>query len=451
MTQLGRQCKEFASRFTWNKNVELLERIIQDTVAESSRTYRRRSSAIHNARSLFYELYFQAYNVLRHYPSVVRFYKSLLVLAASLRNFPARLNYRPELQTTGSEVEISPVRRISTTPRSQYQQGLVSICILTKNKLDLIKPCLEAIVKHTNPNRAEILVGDTGTTEREVLDYYRTLPDAIRVFSYDFYHFSKNNNELAGEARGEFVLFLNNDTRVTEGWLESLCKPFEFTNLAVAGPKMLFEDGSIQHAGVEISTRDPYRYIGWHPYAGFAADYPDANYAKAVPGVTGACVVIRHDVFDRFGGFPEIYQEECQDLDLCLQVGKSGYRIVYIPESCIYHYENRTRTIRESAHDRDLFRRRWKNYIDSVIFSRPQQSVRWEPLVCVIISGDENLDDRNIEQVIRLGERFPELAVTVKAKTLDASLTYNDVLEKFRLRNITVDYEDNVRYDHVLV
>jgi GT2 family glycosyltransferase len=253
----------------------------------------------------------------------------------------------------------------------------VSVCILTRDGYDFISACLRSLLETTTSHEVEILVGDTGSADPRGLDFYRSLPAHVQVLFLGRYHFSKNNNDLARRARGEFLLFLNNDTRATPGWLPHLLAPMRCDRVGIVGAKLLFDDGTIQHAGVEIATDEPYRYIGWHPLRGAPADTPPANVALSLPGVTGACLLVRRALFGRLGGFDEQFAEECQDLDLCLRAAGQGYHVVYEPRSVLFHFENGTRTVRESLPDRGLFRARWAAFLEAGILRTPRQGEPW--------------------------------------------------------------------------
>jgi GT2 family glycosyltransferase/glycosyltransferase involved in cell wall biosynthesis len=456
METLGRDCEKFVSRFTWEANINSLENLMSGLLEQQSRVASTRHALRHEVRIFAYRIYFFLYNVLRKYPPVVKSYRKLVVTYVAFRNFLHRLEdrfrHRPKeaAQIQAVKEKIIPDSRPIIQNEIPYERGLVSICILTKDHLDLIKPCLESIEKFSSFENVEILIGDTGSTEEEVLDYYRSLPKSYRIYYYDHYHFSANNNALALEAKGEFLLFLNNDTSATRGWLEGLKKPFMFGNVAIVGPKLLFRNHLIQHAGAEIFTKEPYRYVGWHPYATFSENHPETNIFKSMPGVTGACMMIRHDPFNAAGGFDPSYQEECQDMDLCLRIKSMGYRVIYTPETCIYHYENMTRAIRESDHDRNLFKDRWKQYIDNVIFSGVTQSTEWKPYVCLTVNGSKNRDQRKMESLYKLIGFLPNIRLTIKAKDLAIAKGYADRLTSIQARCLHEDYEDNVRYDHMI-
>ncbi|MDD4455991.1 MAG: glycosyltransferase [Syntrophotalea acetylenica] len=347
--------------------------------------------------------------------------------------------------------DIFPEPRVALSQRP-HTEGLVSICVLTKDKPEFLLPCIKSLLEHTPQGQFEIIIGDTGSTDKKVLDFYKTLGPPCRVVYFDYYNFSQNNTALAELAEGEYVLFLNNDTEVQAGWLEALMEPMLFDQVGIVGPKLLFENGTIQHAGCEVFTRSPYRFVGWHPYASFEADYPAANVTRTMPGVTGACLLIRHELFDSVGGFDPDYLEECQDMDLCMQVRQQGYRVIYHPKVDVFHFENGTREVKESNPDRVKFRERWELFIESTIYSLPHQSQDWKPQLCITMAGktELTLDEKKlIEQCL---VKFPETAVTLKARTRQEAEVVLPQLPKSAnsARCIAEDYEDNTHYDLVI-
>lgn len=456
LIETGKNSKAFISDYTWEKNVDQLEKIICDTIQERERSENRKFSIKEFSGDLLYRLYFVLYNNLRQYPILKKLYglsvHQYLVCKAKINYWKLKIEERKKVP---SEVQVLkeklvPDDRPPIGKNTIYQKGLVSICILTKDKLDLIKPCIESIQKHTDSEKIEILIGDTGSTDGEVLDYYKTLSGNIRIFYYNHYNFSENNNTLSLQANGEYLLLLNNDTCVTKGWLQGLLAPLKFDNVAITGPKLLFRNNFIQHAGVEVFTREPYRYVGWHPYANFPEDHPETIFLKSMPAVTGACMMIRHQIYDSFGGLDTSYQEECQDIDLCLNATARGYRIIYTPQTCIYHYENQTRTVKESGRDRALFKQKWQNYIDASIFSRFSQSEPWHPAVCLHLNGNKDKDIQKIEYFRNLSASVPNPILTIKADKIETAKEFSESIGEYNARCLPSDYEDNVRYDQIL-
>lgn len=259
-------------------------------------------------------------------------------------------------------------------PRAQdYIKGLVTVAILTKNRLDLIQPCLEAINRSpSHKYKIEILLGDTGTTEPEVWQYYRQAADYyknIEIIKFDSYYFSKNYNQLIeGHARGQYVVLLNNDTIVTDNWLDNLIDPLADTRIGIVGAKLLYPDDTIQHAGIEFNEQGR----AFHIYAKQPRDFPEADYKALVPGVTFAGAAMRHEVFDRFQ-LDENFEQEHQDTDFCLRLTEAGLKVLYNPAAVIYHWEFSSRDWRRGRLDILRLRKLWASKIKRIQAQKRQR------------------------------------------------------------------------------
>ena len=170
--------------------------------------------------------------------------------------------------------------------------------------------------------------------------------------------FSHACNSGAEVASGRHLVFLNNDTIPLAGWLDALVHHAESHPLAaIVGSKLLYPDGTIQHAGMVFDAdRHPQ-----HIYRGFAADHPAVNRARAFRMVTGACMLVGRATFEAAGGFDTAFVNGYEDVDLCLRVGALGREVHYCPQSVLIHLESVSegRTARDSA-NHDLYSRRWK-------------------------------------------------------------------------------------------
>jgi GT2 family glycosyltransferase/ADP-heptose:LPS heptosyltransferase len=303
--------------------------------------------------------------------------------------------------------------RLQDYPRSKdYTKGLVTIAILTKNRLDLIQPCLEAINNFpSNKYKIEILLGDTGTTEPEVWQYYRKAANHyknIKVIKFNSYYFSKNYNCLIENmSRGQYVVLLNNDTLVTANWLDNLLDPLADSQIGVVGAKLLHPDNTIQHAGIEFN-RDGH---GYHIHARQPKDFPGANYPAVVPAVTFAAVAMRHDVFDRFQ-LDENFKEEAQDTDFCFRLAEAGFKVLYNPTAEIYHLECSSRDWRKGRLDRLRLRRIWALKIAS-LQAQEQQRLPFDAQEfsnAITIIRDDGIGDllMGICAFQKLRDRHPE-------------------------------------------
>lgn len=157
-------------------------------------------------------------------------------------------------------------------------------------------------------------------------------------------------NAGASLAMGTILVMLNSDVvPCANGWLESLTQPLlDQKKLGAIGPKLLFEDGSLQHAGLYFARDQKGIWLNHHFYKGMPGNYAPAQIARNVPGITGACLVMRRDIYNLVGGFTEDYViGDYEDSDLCMKIRQIGFHVAFEPGVSLYHFERRS--IRRSA------------------------------------------------------------------------------------------------------
>jgi GT2 family glycosyltransferase/ADP-heptose:LPS heptosyltransferase len=299
--------------------------------------------------------------------------------------WPPRLKLRP-WQERSSNNHLAMEKRFLRKWEDVEDLYGCSIIILNKDKPELIRRCVESLRDTIAGQNCEILIGDTGSTNPDTLNYYKEVEGLCSIVYLGQYNFSKNNNDLARMARKSIFVFLNNDVFVTEGFPGNLLKYFYFPRVGVVGCKLLFENGSIQHAGMEfVSETGKFKYCGYHPGRLKDRNLPEANCVKIVPAVTGACLLIRKDIFFHIGGFDEGYQSESQDSDLCLKVREAGYQVIYDGTVNAVHLENGTRPVGdENWSDRRKFALRWGEYLDRMFDLGVTQSMPFKPRVLFV-------------------------------------------------------------------
>ena len=173
--------------------------------------------------------------------------------------------------------------------------------------------------------------------------------------------FARACNQGAKAAKGKYLLFLNNDTIPQPHWLEEMVRTAESDkNVGIVGNKLLYPDGTIQHAGVVVwKNRRPY-----HIYKDCPGDLPAANIERDYQIVTAACMLVRKEMFDDVGGFDERYFNGLEDVDLCLKVGQKNKRVVYNPKSVVIHLESQTEGRQDYMDaNRVLFEQTWRDKI----------------------------------------------------------------------------------------
>ncbi len=215
-----------------------------------------------------------------------------------------------------------------------------SIIIPVWNKVELTQQCLVALGPATEDVSFELIVVDNHSTD-STPQFLASLGGDVRIITNnENLGFAKACNQGAAIATGEYLVFLNNDTIPLTGWLSALVDEVRtHPDVTVVGSKLLYEDGTTQHAGVAIDRNNLTPY---HIYNGFAADHPAVNKRRELNAVTAACLLIRRSVFAELGGFDEGFLNGFEDVDLCLRVREKQGRIVYQPHSVLYHLESQT-------------------------------------------------------------------------------------------------------------
>lgn len=224
------------------------------------------------------------------------------------------------------------------------EQPLVSIIIPTKDRLDLLKPCVQSLLEKTTYPNYEVLVVDNNSSDPATLDYLDSLAvgsSKARVLRYPHpYNFSAINNFAAREARGEYLLLLNNDTHIVQPqWLERMMSHAQRPEVGVVGARLVFPNQLIQHAGVVLGMG----MAADHPFIGLPMSEPGylgrAQLAQNYSAVTAACLLTRREVYEAVGGLDEErFKVLYNDVDFCLRVGERGYKIVWTPYATVVHH-----------------------------------------------------------------------------------------------------------------
>jgi GT2 family glycosyltransferase len=152
-------------------------------------------------------------------------------------------------------------------------------------------------------------------------------------------------NSGAAVAKADLLAMLNSDIIPHQtGWLGTMATRMGGADdVAVVGPKLLFEDGSLQHAGMYFARNERGQWLNHHYYKGMPGRYRDACIERSVPAVTGACMLLHRGVFEDVDGFSEDYViGDYEDSDLCLKIRAQGFDIRYVPDAELYHFERKS-------------------------------------------------------------------------------------------------------------
>ncbi len=257
----------------------------------------------------------------------------------------------------------------------------VSIIIPTRDQVGFLSKCIDSIEKMTAYKNYEILIIDNNSEDIKTREYFERISKKpnIRVLKYEKpFNFSALNNYAVQQLTNDYILFLNNDTEViSEEWLSAMIEHVQRNEVGAVGCKLLYPDDTIQHAGLilGISGIPGKPGIAGHSHKHFPDDaygyYMKPHIIQNLSAVTGACVMMRRDVFEGVGGFDENLAYAFNDVDLCLKIRKRGYLIVYTPYAKLYHYESQSRgyennpgKIKRFFREIEYMREKWGKVID---------------------------------------------------------------------------------------
>ncbi|USZ49660.1 glycosyltransferase [Halomonas sp. DN3] len=235
---------------------------------------------------------------------------------------------------------------------------LVSLMIPTRDRVDLLAPCVDAILSRTRYSRLEVLILDNGTRCEETLAYLAEIGKGdprVRILAWNHrFNYSGINNFGAYHARGDVLGLINNDIEpINEEWLEEMVRHAVRPDIGCVGAKLYYPNDTIQHAGVVLGiggvAGHAHKYFSRHANGYFSRLVLTQNYSA----VTGACLLIRKALYRQVGGLnARDLPIAFNDVDLCLKVREAGYRNVWTPDAELYHHESESRGADDNASKR---------------------------------------------------------------------------------------------------
>ncbi len=238
----------------------------------------------------------------------------------------------------------------------------ISIIIPFKDKKNLLECCITSILEKTTYSHFEIVLVDNNSKEhktKKFLDSVKTHPHISLIHYAKPFNFSAINNYAVHYAKGQYLLFLNNDTEViSPQWLDEMYACFADKAVGVVGARLLYPNNTVQHCGVMLEEKR----VAVHAFCKRQeADVPfDRN--REWSTVTAACMMTKKDLFLDVDKFDEEHLPVAyNDVDYCLKVREKGYKVVCSSRAKLYHYESASR--KSDIVAKFFSRKRHKNFI----------------------------------------------------------------------------------------
>lgn len=327
-------------------------------------------------------------------------------------------NYNGELNLKIEKVEEDKVYEISDFKKLVFKKESnpkVSIIIPVYNQIHYTYACLKSILENSDDISYEIIIANDCSTDitREI----DKLIENIEVVTPDKnLRFLLNCNNAAKYAKGEYILFLNNDTQVQENWLASLIALIESDeSIGMVGSKLVYPDGRLQEAGGIIWSDAS----GWNYGRLSDPQEPEYSYVKECDYISGAAMMIRHKLWKEIGGFDERFAPAyCEDSDLAFEVRKHGYKVMLQPASVVVHFEGISNGTDLSSGQKsyqvknaEKFKEKWKYELENqfknaenVFIARDRSRNKKHILVIdhYVPQYDKDAGSRTVNQYLRL-------------------------------------------------
>jgi len=268
-------------------------------------------------------------------------------------------------------------------------QPKVSIIVPTRDRVELLRQCVESVLDRTIYDDFELLVVDNGSRDAAALDYLESLNgrERVRVLRHDVpFNFSAINNWAARQCDGDLLCLLNNDIEVIDGdWLREMASQAWRPGIGAVGAMLLYPDDSIQHAGVILGLGGVANHAYCHHPQGIPGHGGRALVTQELSAVTAACLVVRRELYLQAGGLDESLQVAFNDIDFCLRLRMLGHRNLWTPFARMYHYESASRGAEDTPEkvarfhrEVALMRERWAQELDRDPAYNPNLSLEME-------------------------------------------------------------------------
>ena len=242
------------------------------------------------------------------------------------------------------------------------EEPLVSVIIPNKDHREDLDKAMRSLLEQGTYKNLEFIVVENNSTDPETFDYYeaiqKELPQVRVVYYKGGFNFSAINNFGVSYAKGEYLLFMNNDVElINPDTMRELLGYGQREDVGVVGCRLLYEDDTIQHAGVVIGFGGiaGHTFIGLHEVQN--SYFHRALTAQDYSAVTAACMLTKKKLFLSVGGFTEELAVAFNDIDYCLKVRAAGKLVVYNPYALLHHYESKSRGLEDTPEKVERFNR----------------------------------------------------------------------------------------------
>lgn len=276
--------------------------------------------------------------------------------------------------------KITSTRAFETIFKISYQiigNPKISVIIANKDHEADLRRCVTSVFEKSTYDNFEIIIVENNSQTPEIWKYYEELKEneKVKIVTYKgSFNYSAINNLGAKAAKGEYILLLNNDTQViTVNWMEELLMYAQREDVGAVGAKLYYADKTIQHAGVVLG-------LGAHRTAGHSHYMQHREnlgymgrlcYTQNVSAVTGACLMVSRELFEKAGGLDESFAVSLNDVDFCIRLREMGYLNVFTPFAELYHFESVSRGLDDKGEraeryneESERFRKKWKTVLE---------------------------------------------------------------------------------------
>ena len=247
-----------------------------------------------------------------------------------------------------AEIKEEPLSGYHIINYTLKKEPMISIIIPTKDLSGILEKCLKSLYKKTTYKNYEVIVVNNNSEESEtfkLFEKYKNNYKNFKVIDANMeFNYSKINNLAIKQAKGEYIVLLNNDTEIiTPEWLNIMVGYASLDHIGAVGPKLLYPDNTVQHGGVILGLGG----VASHAYIGSSRRDTGLYSRLRVPynysAVTAACLMVKKSKFDEVGGLEEDLKVAYNDMDFNIKLLKKGYYNIFLPQVELYHYESKSR------------------------------------------------------------------------------------------------------------